>query len=375
MAVFDSPVTTYSDTTPHKRVITDYISLIDPTDAPAVEALGGLDGASSKFRFINGPGKVVEWLEDDHLPLADSLSASITSVATTITVGDGSVFQEGHILLVGTEQMWVSEVNTTTNVLTVSRSFGGTTNASAAASATVAIVGMARLEGDESDDIAFVDRYVGSNWTQILHQEVKVTRSQNMLAQYGISEEMAYQGDKAVPALMRLLERHFYYNGAGSAGSATTPRTMGGYQAFVTDNATDGSSLTQAKFETAIMNAYNDGGSGPWTAFCSPTNYQKIKNLYDNSAYLRIDRQETTLGMVIERVISPFGVVNLVLDRWAKNTEIPIIDESRAGFLTYYPFTQEPLAKGGDYEKSQIVGEFTLCIKNDKAHAVLTAVS
>jgi len=375
MAVFDSPVTTYSDTTPHKRVITDYISLIDPTDAPAIEALGGLDGASSKFRFVNGPGKVVEWLEDDHLPLADSINGSITSVATTVTLHDSSPVQEGHIIAIDDEQMWVSDVNTTTQVVTVSRSFGGTTNASHADDAAAYIVGMARLEGDDSDDIAFTDRYVGSNWTQILHQEVKVTRTQNQIAQYGISEEMAYQGDKAVPNLMRLLERHFYYNAAGSAGSSTTPRTMTGVRGFITDNTLSGASLTQAKLEDAVELAYVDGGSGPWTAFVSPTNYQKIKNLYDSSAFLRIDRAENTLGMVIEKIVTPFGIVNLVLDRWARNTEIPLVDETRAGFVTLYPFTQEPLAKGGDYEKSQVVGEFTFCLKNAKAHAILTAVS
>ena len=34
MAPLDSPITSYSDTTPQKRVITDVIDLIDPTDAP-----------------------------------------------------------------------------------------------------------------------------------------------------------------------------------------------------------------------------------------------------------------------------------------------------------------------------------------------------
>ena len=33
-----------------KRVITDYITLIDPADAPFVEAMGGLDGGAKKFR-------------------------------------------------------------------------------------------------------------------------------------------------------------------------------------------------------------------------------------------------------------------------------------------------------------------------------------
>lgn len=370
-----SPLTTYSDTTPHKRIITDVVSLIDPADAPAIERLGGLDGASDKFRFVNGNGKVVEWLEDTLISLSGALNGSITSNATTITMSDGDNFQEGHIIEIESERMWVSAVNNATEVVTVTRAFGGTTAATHADTTAAAIVGMARLEGATSDDIAFTDRTVGSNFTQILHQEVKVSRTQQQISQYGISDEMAYQGDKAVPSLMRLLEKHFYTSTVAAAGSATTPRVMGGYQAFVTDNKVSGATLAQSQFENAVKAAYSDGGNGPWVAFLHPDNLQKVKNFYDASNFLRVDRTESTVGMVIERVLTPYGSVDLVLDRWAKTAQIAIIDPMHAGFKTLYPFTQEPLAKDGDYDKSEVVGEFTLCVRQDKAHAVLTAVS
>lgn len=370
-----SPLSTYSDTTPHKRIITDVISLIDPSDAPMIEVLDGLDGASDKFRFVNGQGKVVEWLEDTLISLAGVLNGSIASNATTITMVDGDNYQEGHIIEIDSERAWVSAVNNATEVLTVTRAFGGTTAASHADSAAVSIVGMARLEGADSDDIAFTDRTTGSNFTQILHQEVKVTRTQNQISQYGISEEMSYQGDKVVPSLTRLLEKHFYTSTVAASGSASTPRVMGGYQAYVTDNKLSGASLAQSQFENAVKSAYLDGGNGPWLAFCSPTNLQKVKNFYDASNFLRVDRTENTVGMVIESILTPYGRVDLVLDRWAKDAQIPILDPQHVGFRTLYPFTQEMLAKVGDSERSEVVGEFTLALRQDKAHAVLTAVS
>lgn len=370
-----SPLTTYSDTTPHKRIITDVVSLIDPSDSPMIDSLGGLDGASGKFRFVNGNGKVVEWLEDTLISLTGTLNGSITSTATTITITDADNYQEGHIIEVDSERMWVSAVNNATEVATVTRSFGGTTNATHADTATVSIVGMARLEGADSDDIAFTDRTTGSNYTQIFHQEIKVSRTQDIISQYGISEESAYQANKAIPSLVRLLEKHFFTSTASSAGSATTPRVMGGYQAFVTDNKVSGATLAQSQFENAIKASYSDGGSGDWNAYLSPTNLQKVKNFYDASNFLRVDRSENTVGMVIERVLTPYGGVNLVLDRWAKDAQIPLIDPKHAGFITLYPFTQEPLAKTGDAEKSQVVGEFSLAIRQDKAHAMLTSVS
>lgn len=372
--MFDSPITSYSDTTPQKRVITDVISLIDPADTPAIEALGGLDGAAGKFTFVNWPSTTVEWLEDTLSPLTDGLTATIASTDTAVTVADASKFQEGHIVLIGAEQVWVSAVNTATDVITVTRAYSGTA-ASAATTAAVEIVGMARLEGDDSDDIAYTDRTVGSNYTQIYHKEIKVTRTQNQLSQYGIAQEFDYQAMKAVPELGRLIEKQIF-RGARKAGSATTPRAMGGLPTFITNNTISaGGAIVQADFEDALEAAYNDGGYGPWLAFCSSANMQVIKNLYDSSTVLNVSRDETTLGMVIHDVVTPFGNVKLVMDRWAPSAQVYIVDPKNAGLLTYYPFTQDPLAKDGDYEKGEVVGEFTLCVRQDKSHAAIVSIS
>ena len=47
MATQDYPRYSYTDTTAYKRIITDVISLVDPSDAPFINAIGGLDGGSS----------------------------------------------------------------------------------------------------------------------------------------------------------------------------------------------------------------------------------------------------------------------------------------------------------------------------------------
>jgi len=373
MATFDSPATSYSDTTPHKRAITDAISLIDPSDIPAVELFGGLDGAMGKFRLVNWPHTKVEWLEDTLAPLTGTLSTSASSDTTAISVADASVFQEGHILLIDSEQVWVSAVALATELVTITRNYGGT-QATHQSSSTITIVGMARLEGDDTDDLAFTDRSAPYNYTQIFHRDIKVSRTQNQLSQYGIGEEFEYQSAKAVPELGRLLERQLYYGVRGS-GSASTPRAFGGFSTFVTDNLVSGSTLAQSQFEAAVQAAYSDGGSGPWVAFCSPSNLLTIKGFYDSSNFLRVDRSESTLGMVIEDILTPFGSVSLALDRWATDTEIWIIDPKHAGFLTYYPFTQEELAKTGDSMNGEVIGEFTFCLRQDKAHAALTNVS
>lgn len=60
MAIIDQPKTTYSDTTPQIRAITDIISLIDPVDTPFL-AVFPPGGANSKFKFT-AQGTKIEWL-------------------------------------------------------------------------------------------------------------------------------------------------------------------------------------------------------------------------------------------------------------------------------------------------------------------------
>lgn len=370
MANLASPMTTYSDTSTQRKVITDYISLLDPSDAPLIERLGGLDGAAGKFKFVN-KGTNPQWLEDTLTPLTDTLAnaATIASDDTTMTVTDPNMYQEGHIILVDAEQMWVSGVSG--SVITVTRNYGGT-QASHDSIDAVTVIGMARLEGDDSDDLGFTDRTVGSNFTQIFHQEVKVSETQQVISQYGIADEFDYQAKKAVPSLMRLIERALVY-GQRKAGSATTPRAMGGIDTFVTDNVGDyGSALAQSHFENAVKSTYEDGGTGPWVAACSPTNLQSVKNFYDSSNYLRIGPDQKSVGMVIETIITPYGNVDLLLDRWMIDAKLPILDPKNAGMLTLRPFTQEMLAKTGDSLKGEVVGEFTFCLRQNKSHALLT---
>lgn len=382
MAVTDSPFSTYSDPTTQRRAITDVISLIDPTTTPAIAAMGGLDGAASKFRFVNWPSKTVEWLEDTHAPLSDTLneSASITSTVTTITVTDASLYEPGYIIKIDSEYLWVSSAAITTNILTVTRGVAGSTAATHASTASIEIISNARVEGAESTPIAFTTRTTGSNVTQIFHQEVKVPRSQIKLSQYGIADEMAYQKDKAVPAIMRMIEKHIFNSKALSTGSVSVGRIMNGLQGFITTNKISGASLSQAAFENAVLSAYNNGGGGPWVAFVNPVVKQKIKNFYDttgvaSATILRVSQDTREVGMNIDRINTPFGTVDLVMTRWVASSIVPIVDLQHVGFITYDPFQWEDLAKTGDYERAEVVGEFTFCLRQEKAHAILTAVS
>lgn len=375
MAVVDSPFTSYSDTVPQKRVITDVISLIDPSDAPFIEKIGGLDSGAGKFRFANWPSTKVEWLEDTLAGLTTTLLvATFASNATAATVADASIFEPGHIILIDAQTFWVSAVDLTNELLTVV-SLGGTAAEHNTAD-TVTIVGLARLEGDDSDAIAFTSRTSGYNYTQIFHHEIKVSRTQAKLSQWGVGNEFDYQAAKVMPTLMRQMEKHFLFSDTRHSGSASRGRVAGGLPTFITANSASGATLTKTKFEDAVQLAWADGGQGPWLAPVTGDNLQIIFGFYETSSYLRIDRTETEIGM--ERVVAihtPFGDVIPLLDRWAESGTIYLVDLNEVGTLTYDAFEQQPLAIDGDYQKGQVIGEFTFVCRQDNAHSKLTSVA
>lgn len=379
MANVAPPYSTYVNTAENKRVITDYISLLDPSDAPFVEAIGGLDGAASKFRFTN-QGTLVEWIEDTLAPLTGALSigtAATISTATALTVADANMVQPGHILLQGSELMWVSANDS--GAITVTRGLGSTTATTLATNNTFAIVGMARLEGDDSDPIGYTDLSTNSNYTQIFHKEVKQTGTAPYQDRWGMGDQMQYESAKSIPEMMRLIERTLQY-GKRSAGSTTTPRMMGGYQEFITTNLASGANISVASLapgviEDAVELIYNAGGSGDFLAIVNPATYQKIKNAYDSSSFVRYPPEQTQFGTLVDRIITPFGNVSFVIDRWQLSTLIPIMKLDNVGMLTLRPWQVEDLAKTGDAEKKQLIGEFSFCMKLEKSHALLTAVS
>lgn len=378
MAPLDPQKTTYSDTTPQRRAITDLVSIISPRDTPLIARFGLSASPPAGWKIVNWPSTAVECLEDELHPTSDALDGSITSTATTITVDDQSVFHEGDVLLIGTEYVWVSARSASGQVLTVVRSFGGTTNATHADNATVTIVGNARLEGADTNDSSFMDIGSQKNWTQIFHEGVKVSRTAQKISQYGIAGEFEYQQMKKTQDLLKKMEIALV-RGKLASGSGTTARAMGGLDYWINsaggNTVSAGGAVTQADFEDALELAYADGGM-PRVAVVSPANMQVIKNFYDASSFLRVDRTETTVGMTIQTIVTPFGEVELLMSRYVPDTIIPIIDPDHYALLAYdMPFFEE-LAQSGDYLRGQVVAEVSCLVRHPlKAHAEIIAIS
>jgi len=376
MTVYDQQSTSYSDLTADVRVISDVIKMIDPRDTPTLWALGGLDSARSKLR-IRQNGTKIEWLEDELDPLTGKLaeSTTVTTTATTLTVADASVFQDGHVILIDSEKMVVKSADVSANSITVySRSYGGT-NATHAATADITIVGMARLEGDDADFGPIVDITAPFNYTGIFEKAFNISRTQQVIDKYGMGNYKEYQVAKQIPNLLRLVDRAIFY-GVASLGTASAPRSMGGLLAFITDNSVNaGGAISKADLDDAVEFCYSDGGN-PDMIICNPAVARDLKDVIDSTNYVQVGLDNNVIGMApIQRIQTQFGKLDLVMDRHCPVANAFVVESSRIGLYTLSPFAWSELGKTGDGNKVDLVGEFSLAVANDKAHAYIYGIT
>lgn len=377
--------TTYSGQNPTlmQRSLDENILNLDPRDTPLLTLIGGLDGAAGRFSFRpSSDNTKYEWMEDTlgFRTITNGAAASALAATSIVTAaGDAAKVQPGHILEYDTVQAWVSAVNTGTNTLTVVRPYAGTTDKAIPIGATIKIVGMARLEGAESDPIAGTTVTFGYNYTQILHRELSESGTMEKMNLLGKGDPWQYEAAKQVPNMLIELEHSLLY-GIRQIGSATAARALGGVKTFITTNVTAslGTKITKAAFEAAALAMFNTSGGGDKYAIVSPANYVEITSLFtaaETVQHTESNAREYWWGMSPVGIYTKFGKINLYIDRWLTSSFIPIIDLANIGMKTLRPFFIEPLAKSGDYHKQETIWEGSLCMRGDKSHALIAGIT
>lgn len=375
--VYDQIKTSYNDTNIQVRIVSDAIRMIDPVDTPLVVALGGLDAARSKFN-VRENGKMVELLEDEYGATAGAFAAggatTLATNATQFTVADASILQPGSVILFGTEYAWVSAVNTTTNVITMSRTVAGT-NDTAASTESFSIVGMARLEGDDADYIGLNEVSTVYNYTGIVHKALKVSGSDEAIDYYGMGSPFAYQAQKAVPELTRLIEQQLFH-GYRAAGSASVARNWGGLGTFIGSNTVAaGGAIAKSDVDILMEYIHVDGGM-PDLLVVHPSVARDLHDLIDSSSFVRVDQSENKLGLgPLQYVQTQYGNLRLIMDRWCPVANGYILDSKKMGFYTLRPFQWKALAVTGDSKKGEVLGEFSFLAANNEAHGTITGIT
>ncbi len=361
----DQPRTTYSDTNIGQRVIADQISLISPKDTPFLARFAP-GSANSKFNLRDG-GTKIEWSEDALAATSGASASSCASADTTITVSDASYFNVGDVCKIDSEYVRITSVATSTNIVTVTRNVAGT-QATHSSTATWTIVTNARLEGADTSygPTTTVDQPY--NYVQELQDAVKVTEIQMRRLQYGVTNELDRQRDKKVAELNKKLENALIHLTDLRTGpySSTVAQIMGGLGAFITtagNYTTTGTTITKANIDNTMLACFQDGGS-PTILMANPSSIMSIRNLIDSSSFVNVSQSERSMGMVIERVVTQYGELDLLSNRWMGLQDALLLDEEYIGTYQYGEgWREKDIPATGQYVAREIVGDFSLVVQ------------
>ena len=361
--------------------VSDLIGIISPYETPLLDAFGDpMREATSTHH---------EWLEDELLPNKDAINDSTytdPSADTDFVVEHGSRFRIGdQIQVEGSEElMLVTGINS--NTLTVVRGYAGTTPGDLADDQVINILGNAALEGADKPGVRFTNRIRCGNYTQIFAATVEVSGTDMAASQLGLADEMDYQKQERLRELLRDLENTVINGGQPASnpeGSGSVRRSMKGVVQHLSTNVfhtgdsgfPTGSDLNESKVNYVLRQIWENSNGNVDLIVVGGFQKRKINTFTAESrSYAAGD---TTFTNMINIYESDFGICRIVTTRWLPQDAALFLDSSRVGVLPLAgrSFHFKPLASGGDYECGELIGEYTLELKNEASHGLIRGLS
>jgi len=361
--------------------VSDIIGIVSPYETPLLDALGdSLRSATSTFH---------QWLEDELLPNKDTVrddSIVNPASATEFDVVNPGRFRVGdQIQISGSyELMLVTAI--TGSALTVVRGYAGTTPEDVEDNAVINILGNAALEGADKPAARFTNRVRKSNFTQIFTAAVEVSGSDLAANQLGLADEMDYQKQERLRELLRDLENTVINGGQASAnpqGASAVRRTMRGIiQHLTTSVFTAGAGdfpagldLDEAKINYALRKIWETSSGNIDLIVVNGCQKRRINSFL--TAQRSYGPDDTAYRDMVSVYQSDFGVCRIVTTRWMPQDAVLLLDSSRLAVmpLAGRSFHFKPLASSGDYECGELIGEYTLELKNEAAHGLIKGLN
>lgn len=243
----------------------------------------------------------------------------------------------------------------------------------------------AQIEGDDRTGSARTATTRLGNYTQLMDEVVVISDTDLGLDKAGRGREMVREMMKAGKTVKLDIERHAFTNTARVAGNSTTARQMASIQSWIatstyhgsggsaptgdgTDTVTTGTNraFTQAMVDTALQNAWNEGGK-PDTLYASPAKVGAIAGFNgSNNQRNTVDRRQ--IEYAADVYMTSFGTLEIQPSRYTGNNAVYGIESDKWDFAVLAPFGEKELAKTGHSEKRLVSTELTLCAKNGAAN-------
>ena len=258
----------------------------------------------------------------------------------------------------------------------------------------------AAVEGADASTATLSPTTRVGNRTQISQKTIGVTGTLEAVDKAGRKSEKAYQLAKASSEIKRDMEFTLLNNTVQANGSAgSTARVLGGLQTWLATNGdfgvggSAGASGTTARtngtnrtftediLKTVIKEVFESGGS-PKILMVTPAHKQTVSAFSGIAAqrYMAPSDAPTTIIGAADIYLSDFGSVSVVPNRFmvsgnSANEVAFVLDPEYAAVAYLRPFFTNELAKNGDSDRTQLLVEYTLEVKNEAAHGICADLS
>ena len=257
------------------------------------------------------------------------------------------------------------------------------TQALAAAISTNAV-----LEGNDAVVDATTATVRLGNVCQISDKVPSVTETQNVINKAGRGNEMATQLALKGKELKRDMETVLLENQAKNTGDATTARKLGGICSWIATNndlgASGGSSAgtgadvrtdgTQRAFTESLLKAVVkscfDSGGDPDQIMVGSFNKQVLSGFVGRGTPTE-DVKSRKIIASVDIYESDFGVMKVVPNRFQRARDVWVLQTDMFAIAYLRNMTTTTLAKTGDNQKRQLICEFTLESRNEKASGMV----
>lgn len=240
------------------------------------------------------------------------------------------------------------------------------------------------LEGDDATTDATTPTVRLSNICQISDKVARVTGTQQAVDKAGRDDEMDYQVILKGLELKRDMEAIVLTNQAKVTGDETTARKLASVLSWIktnTDKAgsdpaaadgtgtrTDGTqrAYTEAQLKTVLNSCWSNGGN-PDTVMLGGFNKQVMSSFTGRGTPTE-DTGKKKIVAAVDVYESDFGTLKIVPNRNNPRTRDALVLQMDMWALAYLRnMKRVPLAKTGDSERTQLICEWTLESRNEKA--------
>lgn len=245
------------------------------------------------------------------------------------------------------------------------------------------------IEGDDAPATAGSATVRLTNLTQISTKDARVSGSGQAVNTAGRANELDYQVLKRGQEIKRDMEFVLLSNKAKVAGNDTLARELAGIESWLKTNtnkgggagadptAADGATArtdgTQRAFEESqvkdVMRKIADEGGYPDMIMLGSFNRQKMSGFTGGSTSFQ-KAEDKTLHATFDVYESDFGNLNIVYNRFQRSRSALIVqaDMWAVPFLTGRNMVTFDIARTGDSEARQVLSEYTLEARNEKAN-------